>query len=118
MDYSVWFRGVEIGTVTLERVENDVAYAGPLHPTPVYWEHRAELQTLTLGVVALQGDSPSHIAETVRAAFDKIRAGNLELRTDSGAAVPGASIVIADYAPAELPTILRGALPIAVCVRF
>jgi hypothetical protein len=76
-EYSVWFRGAEIGAVTLEPADIEDNYIGILQPTPAYWEHRPALQTLTLGIANLREPSSEDILTAFAEAMTVIRAGGL-----------------------------------------
>jgi hypothetical protein len=117
-EYYVWFRGAQIGAVTLAPGDREGSYAGVLRPRPAYWEHRPVLQTLTLGIVDLREPSPERIVAAIGEAMQQIRAGELELRTEAGASVAVTQLMVADYSPAEVSAVVRDHLPIAVYARF
>jgi hypothetical protein len=118
MDYSVWFHDAHIGGVTLNSPDADGNRVGPFQPTDSYWHHRAELQSLTLGLAALHGAPVEQLATAWAAAIERVRAGNLELRDDGGRPVNTAWLMVADYAPADLAPAIRNTMPILVSARL
>src|SRR5688572_29509759 len=114
MECSVWFRRTEIGSVVLEPPRPDGSSVGQFLPTEAYWYHRPELQTLTLGVAALLGQLPDQMEAAFRTAIESVRAGNLELRNLAGTPLTAEWLMVAHYAPADLPDSIRGTLPILI----
>jgi hypothetical protein len=118
MDYSVWFRGAHIGGVSFGPPDANGNRLGPFRPTDSYWDHRPELQSLTLGLAALDGAPVEQLAAGWAAAVERISAGSLELRDNRGIIVDTEWLMVADYAPADLAPALRNTMPILVSARL